>query len=242
MIKSTQGVGGRGVFLAQTKDQARAAFRELKTNFFCDNPVITEVIQDITEFLNVQLYLFHNGDFHWLGVRRKMYSQFLDFATPDVNWNEQPELRKQALGVALPVMKYLNKNGYFGFIGVEILINFKGKFLIDVNLKTSDSTYLLLLAPHLAALDFPVCRVIDILPRSIKQLMEAIDKLNHEQQGRLIVLSADDFFGQKPMKACVAVFTKSSETAFLLHRNLFHSCSSCSSSVFHDENRNPNEQ
>ena len=241
MIKSTQGVGGRGVFLVQTKDEARTAFRELKNNFCCHEPVITEVIQDITEFLNVQLYLFQNGDFHWLGVRRKMNSQSLDLSTPDVNWEEQPELRKQTLGVALPVMKYLHKNNYFGFIGVEILINNKGKFLIDVNLKTSDSTYLLLLAPHLAALMFSVCCVTDIQPTSIEQLIKAIDKLNSEEQGRLVVLSGDEFSGEKQMKACVAVFAKTTEGAFLLHRKLLNLCSSTIYDVFYDENRNPNE-
>ena len=240
MIKSTQGVGGRGVFLAQTKDEARAAFRELKSNFCCHEPVITEVIQDITEFLNVQIYLFQNGDFHWLGVRRKMYSKCLDLSTPDVNWEEQPELRKQALGVALPVMKYLHKNNYFGFIGVEILINNKGKFLIDVNLKTSDSTYLLLLAPRMAALKFPVCCVTDVQPTSIERLIEAIEKLNNEEQGRLVVLSGDEFFGEKQMKACVAVFAKNAEVAFILHRKLLNLCSSMIY-VFYDENRNPNE-
>ena len=54
MIKTTQGVGGRGVFLARNKDQVQKAFRELKTNFHCQEPVITEVIQHIKEFLNVQ--------------------------------------------------------------------------------------------------------------------------------------------------------------------------------------------
>lgn len=240
MIKSTQGVGGRGVFVAQTKDEAKAAFRELKSNFQCREPVVTEVIQDIAEFLNVQLYLFKDGDFHWLGVRRKMYSQCLDLTTPDVNWDEQPELRKQALGVVLPVIKYLHTKNYFGFIGVEVLINHIGKFLIDVNLKTSDSTYLLLLAPHLAALHFPVCHVIDLLPLSVEQLVEAIDELNFEELGRMIVLSGDECSGEKPVKACVAVFAKNADKAFLLHRKLLMSCSPTICDVLYDKNRNQN--
>lgn len=79
MIKTTQGVGGRGVFLARNKDEAQNAFRELKTNFHCQEPVITEVIQHIKEFLNVQLYLFQNGDFHWLGEDEKRIRRFARF-------------------------------------------------------------------------------------------------------------------------------------------------------------------
>lgn len=228
MIKTTQGVGGRGVFLARNKDQAQKAFRELKTNFHCQEPVITEVIQHLKELLNVQLYLFQNGDFHWLGVRRKTDTAFGEFhqaSIPDVNWNEQKQLRKVAEDVASPVMSYLHKHGYFGFVGVEILVNNKGRYLIDVNLKTSDSTYLLLLAPHLAAfLNFPVSIVADIRPTSIKQLLEEITKLNCEKDGRVIVLSGDEGRGGKLLKACLVVFAKDAESAFLLHRELINSC------------------
>lgn len=229
MIKTTQGVGGRGVFLARTKDQAQEAFRELKTNFECHDPVITEVIQHITDLLNVQLYLFQNGDCHWLGVRRKTDTSCGDVhhaPALDVNWHEQEQLRKITWDVASPVMKYLHKQGYFGFVGVEILINNKGKFLIDVNLKTSDSTYLLLLAPHLASfLNFPVSIVADILPTSLKQLLEETDKLNGEEEGRVIVLSGDECIKHgKPMKACVIVFAKDAATAFIVHRQLLNSC------------------
>ena len=244
MIKATQGVGGRGVFLARNKDQVQKAFRELKTNFHCQEPVITEVIQHIKEFLNVQLYLFQNGDFHWLGVRRKMDTAFREVyqaPTPDVDWNEQKQLRKVAWDVATPVLSYLHKHGYFGFVGVEILINYKGKFLIDVNLKTSDSTYLLLLAPHLAAfLNFPVSIVADIRPRSIKQLLEEIHKVNCEKDGRVIVLSGDEERGGKPLKACVVVFAKDVEKAFFLHRELLNSYTQICNGIEDHNSKNPN--
>lgn len=246
MIKTTQGVGGRGVFLARTKDQALDAFRELKTNFHCHDPVVTQVVENITDLLNVQLYLFQNGNFHWLGVRRKMADASFRGcdAVPDVDWNEQEELKQLAWEVVKPVMNYLHKHGYFGFIGVEILINNRGKFLIDVNLKTSDSTYLLLLAPHFAAfLNFPVSIVAEILPTSIDQLLEEIDKLNCEEEGRLIVLSGDERSSGKPMKACIVVFAKDKHTGFLLRRKLIHSCASviCNGGVCdYDENKIPN--
>lgn len=246
MIKTTQGVGGRGVFLARTKDQAQEAFRQLKTNFGCQDPVITEVIQHITEILNVQLYLFQNGDFYWLGVRRKADTSFPDVhhtTEPDVNWGEQEQQKKVAWDVASPVMKYLHKHGYFGFVGVELLINNKGKFLIDVNLKTSDSTYLLLLAPHLAAfLDFPVSIVVDIVPTSLEQLFGQIDKLNCEEKGRVILLSGDEWRSGKPIKACVVVFAKDAERAVLLHRELLNSCATmiCNGVYELDDNKNSN--
>lgn len=247
MIKTTQGVGGRGVFLARNKDQVQKAFRELKTNFHCQEPVITEVIQHIKELLNVQLYLFQNGDFHWLGVRRKTadtgFREVHQAPTPDVDWNEQKQLRKVSWDVVSPVMSYLHKHGFFGFIGVEILINNKGKFLIDVNLKTSDSTYLLLLALHLAAfLNFPVSIVADIRPTSIKQLLEEIHKINCEKDGRVIMLSGDEERGGKPLKACVVVFAKDAEKAFLLHRELFNSCALMCNGVEDHNSKNPNRK
>ena len=235
---------GRGVFLARNKDQAQRAFRELKTNFHCQEPVITEVIQHVKEFLNVQLYLFQNGDFHWLGVRRKTDTVFREVhqaPIPDVDWNEQDQLRKVAWDVASPVMNYLHKHGYCGFVGVEILINNKGRYLIDVNLKTSDSTYLLLLAPHLASfLNFPVSIVVDIRPTSIDQLLEEIHKVNCEKDGKVIVLSGDEEHGGKPLNACVVVFSKDVETASLLHRELIISCALINHGIGDHNNKTPN--
>lgn len=242
MIKTTQGVGGRGVFLARSHDQALEAFLELKNNFHCYEPVITEAVENVTDFLNVQLYLFQNGDFHWLGVRRKVKekSSCQHDLVPDVDWNEQEDQKNLVWDVVKPVMAYLNKHGYFGFTGVEILINNRGKFLIDVNLKTSDSTYLLLLAPHFAAnLNFPVSIVAEILPTSIEALLEQIDKLNCEDEGRAILLSGDVTSLSKPIKSCIVVFAKDQHTVFLLHRRLLRSCASliCNGAGDHDEDR-----
>lgn len=122
-------------------------------------------------------------------------------------------------------MSYIYKYGYFGFIGVEILINNKGKFLIDVNLKILDFMYLLFLVFYLVVfLNFFVFIVVDICLISIKQLFEEIYKINCEKDGRVIMLLGDEQCGGKLLKVCVVVFVKDVEKVFFLYWELFNLC------------------
>ena len=224
MIKAAQGHGKRGTFLARTEEEAKQAFKELSNH--CEAElVVTEVIENISKCLITQLYLFQNGHFHWLGVKCKTNMPFAKrpagfIPTPDVDWNEQEELKERLCDVVIPVTQYLHRNGYFGFTGVEVLVNDKGSFVIDVNLKIASSTNLLLIAPHMAALNYPVSYVMEILPTNVKHLLDAIDHLNHQANGRVILLAHGELSVEIQRKACVVVFARNCEDAFKLQREL----------------------
>ena len=224
MIKAAQGHGKRGTFLVRTEEEAQQAFEELSNH--CEAElVVTEVIENISKCLITQLYLFQNGHFHWLGVKCKTNMPFAKrpagfIPTPDVDWNEQEELKERLCNVVLPVTQYLHRNGYFGFTGVEVLVNDKGSFVIDVNLKIASSTNLLLIAPHMAALNYPVSYVMEILPTNIKHLLDAIDHLNLQAKGRVILLAHGELSVEIQRKACVVVFARNCEDAFKLQREL----------------------
>lgn len=122
-------------------------------------------------------------------------------------------------------MKYFNKYGYFGFMGVEILINNWGKFLIDVNLKILDLIYLLLLVFYIVEiLNFFVFIVFDFFLISIDVMFEEIDKLNCEDEGRVIVLLGDVILFIKFIKFCIVVFVKDKDIVFLLYRRFICLC------------------
>ena len=225
MIKAAQGKAKRGTFLVRTEEEAKSAFDELSRHFCDADLVVTEVIENISKCLIVQLYLFQDGQVHWLGVKCKSNMPFAKRPTgfvprPDVNWNEQAELKEQLHDVVSPVTQYLHQNGYFGFTGVEILVNGKGSFVIDVNLKISSSTNLLLISPHMAALGYPISYVMDILPTNIQHLLDAIDRLNVQAKGRAILLADGDFSVEFQHKACVVVFARNCEDAFQLQSEL----------------------
>ena len=225
MIKAAQGKGKRGTFLVRSEEEAQEAFNELSRNFCDAEIVITEVIENILKCLIVQLYLFQDGHIHCLGVKYKTNRQFCKKTAdcvrpPDVNWDEQDQLKELVWDLVLPVAKYLHKNGYFGFTGVEILVNDEGKFVIDVNLKISSSTNLLLISPHMAALDYPVSYVLDVVPTNLKQLLDTIDRLNCRGEGRAVLLADGSSTGERQHKACVVVFAKDSEKALSLQREV----------------------
>ena len=224
MIKAAQGHGNRGIFLVRTEEEAKQAFEEL-SNHYEGELVVTEVIENISKCLSAQLYLFKNGHFHWLGVKCKTNMLFVKrpagfIPTPDVDWNEQEELKERLCDVVLPVTQYLHRKGYFGFTGVEVLVNDKGSFLIDVNLKIASATNLLLIAPHMAALNYPVSYVMEILPTNIKHLLDAIDHLNLQAKGRVILWAHGELSEEILHKACVVVFARNSVDAFKLQREL----------------------
>ncbi len=231
MIKAAQGHGKRGTFLVKTEKEAKEAFDELSNHSCNEELVVTEVIEDISKCLIAQLYLFQNGHVHWLGVKCKTNMPFAKrpagyIPTPDVDWNEQEELKEQLRDVVGPVTQYLHRNGYFGFFGVEILVNDKGLFVIDVNLKISSSTNLLLIVPHMAALNYPVSYVMEILTTNIKHLLEAIDHLNLQGKGRAILLADGELSVDIQHKACVVVFARNCEDAFKLQRELIKAAGS----------------
>ena len=134
--------------------------------------------------------------------------------------------KKCCVDVVGPVTQYLHQNGYFGFTGVEILVNDEGSFVIDVNLKISSSTNLLLIAPHMAALNYPVSYVMEILSANIKHLLEAIDHLNLQGKGRAILLADGELSVEIQHKACVVVFARNCEDAFKLQRELIKAAGS----------------
>lgn len=225
MVKATQGKAKRGTFLVRTEDEAKSAFDELSRHFCDAELVVTEVIEHISKCLIVQLYLFQDGQVHWLGVKCKSNMPFAKRPSgfvpkPDVNWNEQAELKEQLRDVVSPVTQYLHRNGYFGFTGVEVLVNDEGCFVIDVNLKISSSTNLLLIAPHMAALGYPISYVTNVLSTSIKLLLEAIDRLNRQANGRVILLADGERSVEFHHKACVVVFARNCEDAFCLQGEL----------------------
>lgn len=225
MIKATQGKAKRGTFLVRTENEAKKAFDELNRHFCDAELVVTEVIENISKCLIVQLYLFQDGQVHWLGVKCKSNMPFAKRPSgfvpkPDVNWNEQTELKEQLRDVVSPVTQYLHRNGYFGFTGVEMLVNDQGCFVIDVNLKISSSTNLLLIAPHMAALGYPISYVTNVLSTNIKLLLEAIDRLNRQAKGRVILLADGERSVEFHHKACVVVFARNSEDAFYLQGEL----------------------
>ena len=224
VIKAAQGHGNRGIFIVRTEEEAKQAFEEL-SNHYEGELVVTEVVENISQCLSAQLYLFKNGHFHWLGVKCKTNMPFVErpagfIPTPDVDWNEQEELKERLCDVVLPVTQYLHRNGYFGFTGVEVLVNDKGSFLIDVNLKIASATNLLLIAPHMAALNYPVSYVMEILPTNIKHLLDAIDHLNLQAIGRVILWAHGELSEEIVRKTCVVVFARNSEDAFKLQREL----------------------
>ena len=225
MIKATQGKAKRGTFLVRTESEAKKAFDELSRHFCDAELVVTEVIENISNCLIVQLYLFQDGQVHWLGVKCKSNMPFAKRPSgfvpkPDVNWNEQTELKEQLRDVVSPVTQYLHRNGYFGFTGVEMLVNDQGCFVIDVNLKISSSTNLLLIAPHMAALGYPISYVTNVLSTNIKPLLEAIDRLNLQAKGRVILLADGERSVEFHHKACVVVFARNCEDAFYLQGEL----------------------
>ncbi|XP_027037422.1 uncharacterized protein [Pocillopora verrucosa] len=225
IIKAAQGKGKRGTFLVKTEEEVTEALNELSNNFCDAELVVTEVIENVSKCLLAQLYIFQNGLFHWLGVKCKSNLPFVKrpegyIPTPDVNWDEQEELEEMLRDVVHPVTQYLHGNGYFGFTGVEILVNDKGCFVVDVNLKIASSTNLLLIAPHMAALNFPISYVMEILPTNIKHLLEAIDSLNHQGDGRAILLADGELSVEIQHKACVVIFAKNCEDVFKFQREL----------------------
>ena len=211
MMKATHGLSCKGTYLVKTEEEAVQVLEELRTDFSCADPVVTDVIQGITGNYCLQFYLFGNGNVQWLGVTNQIITSNCRWGGGVLNWDEQEDLKNMLFATVEPVMKYLHCKGYFGIVGVDVLKNDEGQYVVDVNPRVNGSTPLLLIAPHMAQLGLKHSRFMTgkTFSCNMKKLVEETNEVNQSGDGFAVILSAADT--QHGCEAHIAVFGKTAE-------------------------------
>ncbi|EDO35262.1 predicted protein [Nematostella vectensis] len=220
MLKATHGLFCYGTYMAKNEEEAQEALRELTEEMCCERPVVTEVIPEVTGNYCVQFYLHRNGDTHWVGVSRQIIGESLSWGGGVVDAREQQRLKDLLIKTVMPVKEYLYKKKFFGFVGMDILTNKDGQFVIDLNPRINGSTPLLMMSPVMAEKGFPVgvmlsnCR----FPFDVKKLVSVVDELNSTGKALVVILGAEN--GEWGCEGYICVFAVDEMEAKEVHEKL----------------------
>ncbi|KXJ29890.1 hypothetical protein AC249_AIPGENE3036 [Exaiptasia diaphana] len=213
ILKVTHGASGKGVYLAKTKSEAETIISQMQSEMRCPEPCISEVIEDITGNYCVQFYLYKTGDVEWLGCTTQVLDEDFKWHGGIVDWNKQDELKLKLYETVKPVKEYLHKNGYFGVVGIDVLSNKNGDFVVDVNARINGTTPLLLIAPYFAQMGYPISELlmIPVIKCSEAKMMEMFDKINSTGKGVVINLASVEADDGQSCEGHVCMFGKTKE-------------------------------
>lgn len=82
-----------------------------------------DYIENVTQTLNGQFYLTKTGCIQWLGSNTNLIKDFVFHGTV-VDWDVQDIQKNQMYNrFVVPVANYLCKQGYFGIVGIDIILS-----------------------------------------------------------------------------------------------------------------------
>ena len=222
MIKVSHGLVGRGTYIAKTRSQADKIISQIQDEMCCPVPSISEVIEGITGNYCVQYFLHKTGEIEWLGCSSQVVTEDFGWNGGYADWSLQAELKEKLYATVMPVKEYLHKNGYFGVVGIDVLTNKEGNFVVDVNARINGSTTLLLIAPHMSARGFPRSALLKI-PNVIgnkTEMLERFDAINNLGEGIVINLASVEAEDSKTCEGHVCMFAKSEMGIKNLHERI----------------------
>ncbi|KXJ16739.1 uncharacterized protein LOC110235109 [Exaiptasia diaphana] len=225
MIKASWGTGGKATYLAKTKPDAENFIYKLQNEFRCPEPVISEFITGVTGNYCVNFYLYKSGDVEWLGCPIQDIDEDFGWIGVHMDWNEQDELKDKLYDTVMPVKEYLHQNGYFGVVGIDVLSNKDGNFVIDVNARINGSTTLVMIGPHMAELGYPMSAklMIEDVKCTESELIDEFNKINSE--GKEMVINLASVETEKSCTAVICLFAKTEENLKTLYKKMVnHEC------------------
>ena len=183
--------------------------------------VISEYIQDVQCTLSCGFYVGKSGRITYFGTQECIMENFGHHGGY-IDWNKYEQYKQQLYGkFVVPVSNYLHKKGYFGIVGLDIIRNPSGDYLVDMNPRISGTTPLVMLSNHMMELGFSharfdICNTVNI---TSEQLVEKANSINEKTGNtRVVILAAVD--EEEKCHASFTVFSNSKEMVDSLHDEL----------------------
>ena len=196
----------------KSREELEEVTNMVKERFGPDSSyVISEYIKDVHVTLDCGFYLTKSGRVIYLGVQECILEDF-GYVAGTIDSDKQEKYKERLYDkFVVPVASYLHKKGYFGVVGIDIVANSSGDYLVDLNPRINGDTSYLMLAQTMATLGFTkslffICATVDGVTG--KQLVEKANSINEKNaNGRIVIMAtADD---GKKCHASFSVFSDS---------------------------------
>lgn len=221
VFKLTQCLGSAGTTLVRTKedrdklvDYATEVLKDCLLRLTKENAhihptafVVSDFIPGNTMALN--FYIRKDGSPISLGICHQLSTRGGEGGRQQtaLTWDHQERLEKKYKDVLNEIGQVLNKEGYYGPAGADIMETEDGtQYVIDLNVRTATSLVLGLLRGHCEKRKYNACLVFECLLLAISR-EEMYKKFEKDfEEGRIILLGCTRL-GEKDMWAFPVVLT-----------------------------------
>ena len=222
VIKVTHSGFGEANFCFHNIEHFHAKKRELDT--LCPRPeyVVTRLIENVAHEYTPHFYIRKSGEIQWLGVVESLTLEQSGLAEDGdvkiVRMEPQENLEQLLRPAMIPISERLHQEGYFGIVGVDMLMDMDGKqFVLDINPRINDGTALMLCARIMSSKGYTA----GVSAGGIKAWMSEDDifaQSDKEDKGIIVIIS---ILNKEKFSLCqMFIFSNSIEECWqILHRN-----------------------
>lgn len=150
VLKVSRSSGGHGTWIVRSMAEYEHWMTCIKTTMPHAETVLTELIEPVRYSVACHLYVNRRGELRWIGATEKLMDDQNIWLGAVFEMEKQAEWEELLRPTVEPVVHALHARGYFGILGVDVLIDVEGKhYVIDINPRILGSTPLILTALEL---------------------------------------------------------------------------------------------
>jgi ATP-grasp domain len=194
LIKTSHGLSGEGTYIIKNKSDLNSCYAELRkylSSKLLSTIVVSEFVKDVVQNYCAQFYISKTGNIRLLGATSQLVTDEGNYLGGLINYRQTDT--SKFLTMINAIGQYAHQQGYFGFIGFDVLEDRDGQlFVIDANFRVNGSTSLCLQRHSLLKLGKEVAkyssdyRIQGTLESTFKTLKSELESKD------FIILSAQD--------------------------------------------------
>jgi len=125
LVKIGQFLSNYGNFIIHNHNDLNKALQDVAKQYdekVAQECVVTELIEDSTETFCCHFYVNKKGESQWMGATKNISNNF-NYQRSVSDWDEDDVIRTRFFDAFVdPVGDYLHRNGYFGWVCVDIVV------------------------------------------------------------------------------------------------------------------------
>jgi hypothetical protein len=146
LIKTSHGLSGEGTYIIRSASELNYCLEEVRKYLdikLLDTIIVSEFVKDAVQNYCVQFYVNKAGEITLIGTTGQLVTEEGNYLGGLIHYRETD--MSKFFEMIAAIGQYAHQQGYFGFIGFDVLEDKDGQFyMIDANFRVNGSTPLCL--------------------------------------------------------------------------------------------------
>ena len=146
LIKTSHGLSGEGTYIIRSASELNYCLEEVRKYLdikLLDTIIVSEFVKDTVQNYCVQFYVNKAGEITLIGTTGQLVTEEGNYLGGLIHYRETD--MSKFFEMIAAIGQYAHQQGYFGFIGFDVLEDKDGQFyMIDANFRVNGSTPLCL--------------------------------------------------------------------------------------------------